>query len=76
MQTHLDSFFQNIIDNRFDKRWQPHFFASENVAEWCQTILGIAVTADPYIEPNTVEMRTETGTLCAKLNGIRSPEQS
>lgn len=71
MPTYLDNFFQNILDNRADTRWTPHFFACEDVVLNYPTILGIAVTADPYVEPLSVEMRTETGTLCAKLNRVR-----
>lgn len=73
MKNYLEEHFSHIIENRYDKRWEPKFVGCETVAKAYPEILGIPVVPDPYVEPMSLELRTETGTLCAKLNCIRMP---
>lgn len=73
MKNYLEEHFSHLLENRFDTRWTPHFVGCEAVAAAYPEILGIAVAADPYVEPLSIELRTETGTLCAKLNRVRMP---
>lgn len=74
MKELLEQHFGHILTNRADKRWTPHFVGCPEVAAAYPEISGIAVTSDPYVEPQSLELRTETGTLCAKLNRIRLPD--
>jgi hypothetical protein len=74
MKNYLEEHFERVLENRHDKRWTPKFVGCEAVAAAYPELLGITVISDPYVEPNSIELRTETGTLCAKLNCVRMPE--
>lgn len=76
MKNYLEEYFSNILENRADKRWTPHFVGGEAMVPFYPELLGIPVTSDPYMEPLAIELRTETGTLCARLNKVRLPDAS
>lgn len=71
MKEFLDAHFKRLLDNRGPNNgWTPSLHAHPDVAAAYPVVAGMQVTADEYIGPLTIELRTHTGKLMAEYVGV------